>query len=173
MRLFATPWTVATRLLCPWNSPGKNTGVGCHSLLQGDLPDPGIGPRSPELAGRFFNAEPSGKPRHLRGSRGALPSPTAPGSAPTKPLLARISVTAVLERVPVCSGGGPRVGGFEGSVGGAALLGCGIGWGFTAAPGTPAVTRTLLWILRREFDLCVLTSWFVLSFRFLLSALRL
>ena len=22
------------RLLCPWNSPGKNTGVGCHSLLQ-------------------------------------------------------------------------------------------------------------------------------------------
>ena len=30
-----TPWTVATRLLCPWNSPGKNTGVGSHSLLQG------------------------------------------------------------------------------------------------------------------------------------------
>ena len=24
-----------TRLFCPWNSPGKNTGVGCHSLLQG------------------------------------------------------------------------------------------------------------------------------------------
>ena len=23
------------RLLCPWNSPGKNTGVGCFSLLQG------------------------------------------------------------------------------------------------------------------------------------------
>ena len=22
-----------TRLLCPWNSPGKNTGVGCHFLL--------------------------------------------------------------------------------------------------------------------------------------------
>ena len=22
-----------TRLLCPWNFPGKNTGVGCHSLL--------------------------------------------------------------------------------------------------------------------------------------------
>ena len=22
------------RLLCPWNSPGKNTGVVCHSLLQ-------------------------------------------------------------------------------------------------------------------------------------------
>ena len=23
-----------TRLLCPWGSPGKNTGVGCHFLLQ-------------------------------------------------------------------------------------------------------------------------------------------
>ena len=25
------------RLLCPWNSPVKNPGVGCHSLLQGIL----------------------------------------------------------------------------------------------------------------------------------------
>ena len=32
--LFATPWTVAC-LLCPWDSPGKYTGVGCHALLQG------------------------------------------------------------------------------------------------------------------------------------------
>ena len=24
----------ATRLPCPWDSPGKNTGVGCHFLLQ-------------------------------------------------------------------------------------------------------------------------------------------
>ena len=23
-----------TRLLCPWDSPGKNTGVGCHFLFQ-------------------------------------------------------------------------------------------------------------------------------------------
>ena len=22
-------------VLCPWNSPDKNTGVGCHALLQG------------------------------------------------------------------------------------------------------------------------------------------
>ena len=27
-----------TRLLCPWNSPGKNTGVGCHFLLQAIFP---------------------------------------------------------------------------------------------------------------------------------------
>ena len=29
------------RLLCPWNSPGRNTGVGCHSLLQGIFPTQG------------------------------------------------------------------------------------------------------------------------------------
>ena len=34
--LFVTPWTTQpTRLLCPWNFLGKNTEVGCHSLLQG------------------------------------------------------------------------------------------------------------------------------------------
>ena len=26
------------RLLCPWDFPGKSTGVGCHFLLQGILP---------------------------------------------------------------------------------------------------------------------------------------
>ena len=31
----ATLWTVATRPFCPWDFPGKNTGVGCHPFLQG------------------------------------------------------------------------------------------------------------------------------------------
>ena len=31
--LLATPWTAATRLLHPWDFPGKSTGVGCHCLL--------------------------------------------------------------------------------------------------------------------------------------------
>ena len=35
-----------SRSLCPWDSPGKNTGVGCHARLQGDLPNPGIEPKS-------------------------------------------------------------------------------------------------------------------------------
>ena len=34
VRLCATPQMAATRLLRPWDSPGKNTGVGCHVLLQ-------------------------------------------------------------------------------------------------------------------------------------------
>ena len=28
--LLATPWTAPTRLLHPWDFPGKSTGVGCH-----------------------------------------------------------------------------------------------------------------------------------------------
>ena len=31
-------------LLCPWNSPGKNTGMGYHSLLQGIFPAQGSHP---------------------------------------------------------------------------------------------------------------------------------
>ena len=34
VRLFATPQTQPNRLPRPWDSPGKNTGVGCHFLLQ-------------------------------------------------------------------------------------------------------------------------------------------
>ena len=38
---FATPWTV-THQAPLWNFPGKNTGVGCHFLLQGILPTQGL-----------------------------------------------------------------------------------------------------------------------------------
>ena len=50
------------RLLCPWDFLGKNTGVGGHFLLQGDLPDPGNELISPALAGGSFYHEPPGKP---------------------------------------------------------------------------------------------------------------
>ena len=41
--LLATPWIGGPpRLLCPWDSPGENTGVGCHSLLQGIFPIQGL-----------------------------------------------------------------------------------------------------------------------------------
>ena len=34
VQLCVTPETAATRLPRPWDSPGKNTGVGCHFLPQ-------------------------------------------------------------------------------------------------------------------------------------------
>ena len=55
VRLFETPWTVQ-------DSPGQNTGVCSLSLLQGNLPDPGIKPRSPTLQVDSLPAEPQGKP---------------------------------------------------------------------------------------------------------------
>ena len=34
----------SARLLCPWDFPGKNTGVSCHSLLQEIFPTQGLNP---------------------------------------------------------------------------------------------------------------------------------
>ena len=41
---------------------GKNTGVGCHALLQGNLPNPGVKPRSPALQADSLLSEMPGKP---------------------------------------------------------------------------------------------------------------
>ena len=64
------PWTIeSARLLCPWNSPGKNTGVGSHSLLQGifltQRSKPGLlyCRGSPALQMDSLPTKPPGKPR--------------------------------------------------------------------------------------------------------------
>ena len=47
----------SSRLLSSWDSVGKNTGVGCHVLLQGIFLDPETEPASPvspAVAGKFF-----------------------------------------------------------------------------------------------------------------------
>ena len=51
-----TLYVVAHRLLCPWDSPGKNTGMGCYALLQGIFPTQGSNLHllSPALPGGFF-----------------------------------------------------------------------------------------------------------------------
>ena len=48
--------TTGPRLLCTCDSPGKNTGVGCHALLQGIFPiqEQNSSLISPALAGGFF-----------------------------------------------------------------------------------------------------------------------
>ena len=58
VQLFVTPWTAATRLLYPWNFPGKNTGLGISSRY---LPDPEIKLMSPALAGKLLTTRPPGK----------------------------------------------------------------------------------------------------------------
>ena len=44
VRLFTTVWTVALQLLCSWDSPDKNTEVGCHAPRQGILRTQGLKP---------------------------------------------------------------------------------------------------------------------------------
>ena len=51
--LFVTPWTQPIRLFCLWSSPVKNTGVGCHFLLQEIFPTQGSNWVSC-ITGRFF-----------------------------------------------------------------------------------------------------------------------
>ena len=56
------------KLLCPWDSLGKNTGVGCHALLQGNLPNPGIESKSlmpPAWQGRSLPLVTPGKPNDM------------------------------------------------------------------------------------------------------------
>ena len=48
-----------------WYSPGKNTGVGCHALLQWNRPNPGIKPRSPTLQVDSLPSRHQGSPRIL------------------------------------------------------------------------------------------------------------
>ena len=48
------------------NSPGTNTGVGCHFLLQGIFLTQGIKPRSPTLQVDALPSEPPGKPASNR-----------------------------------------------------------------------------------------------------------
>ena len=51
----------SSRLLCPWDFPGKNTGVGCHFLFQEIFMAQGSNPCTPAPAGDFFTTEPPGK----------------------------------------------------------------------------------------------------------------
>ena len=51
-------------LYSPWNSSGKNSGVGRLSLLQGIFPTHEYEPRSPALQVDSLPAEPQGKPKN-------------------------------------------------------------------------------------------------------------
>ena len=55
-------------LYSPWNSLGQNTGVAKLSLSRGDLPNPGIKPRSPALRVDSLPTEPPGKPKSVNSS---------------------------------------------------------------------------------------------------------
>ena len=51
-----------TRLLSPWNSPGKNTEVGSRSLLRGIFSIQGLNPGLLHCRQILYPSEPPGKP---------------------------------------------------------------------------------------------------------------
>ena len=59
---FVTPWTVAHQASLSMGFPRQEYWSGLPFPSPGDLPDPGLEPASPALAGVFFTAEPPGKP---------------------------------------------------------------------------------------------------------------
>ena len=67
--LFVTPWTIAPRLPCSWNFPGKNTEAGWPFPILRGLPEPEIEPMSlasSAVTRGFSTAEPPGKPQVLK-----------------------------------------------------------------------------------------------------------
>ena len=72
------------RLVCPWDSPGKNTGVGCHGTEPASL-------MSPALAARFFTTSVSWEARlpmqETKRDAGLIPgSGRSPGGGHSYPL---------------------------------------------------------------------------------------
>ena len=59
--------TLCDPMVCPWNSPGKNTGVDCPFPSPCDLPDSGNEPGSPALQADSLPSELPGKPCTLYG----------------------------------------------------------------------------------------------------------
>ena len=64
VRLFATLWTVAHQALQSMGFSRQEYWSGLPFPSPGDLPDPGIKPRSPALQADALTSEPQGKPFH-------------------------------------------------------------------------------------------------------------
>ena len=52
-----------TRLLHPWDFPGKSTGLGCHFLLQGIFPTQGSNPVLPRCRQTLYRLSHQGSPK--------------------------------------------------------------------------------------------------------------
>ena len=74
VQLSAIPWTVARQALRPWDSLGKNTGGGCHFLLQGVFPTQGSN------LGLLYCKRILYHLSHLRNPHSSIDAPNAPCS---------------------------------------------------------------------------------------------
>ena len=61
-----------TRLLCPWDFQGKNTGVGCHFLLQEIFPTQGLNPGLPHCRQMLYLLSHRGSHTSISGSQSVV-----------------------------------------------------------------------------------------------------
>ena len=60
-------WTVACQAPLPWDSPDKNTGMGCHVLLQGIFPTQGSNPGLSHCRWILYQLSHQGSPKNTLG----------------------------------------------------------------------------------------------------------
>ena len=96
---FVTPWTAARQAPLPMEFPRQEYWSRLPFPPPEDLPDPGIEPTSPALAGRFFTTEPAGKPSLKPAEKPLLLTKTSP----TK-VLDRVSLSPTSVPLPPQSG---------------------------------------------------------------------
>ena len=82
VRLFMTPWTVAHQASLPWVFSRQEHWSGLPCPPPGDLPNPGIKPRSPALQVDSLLSEPPGEPKNT----GVGSSSLLQGNFPTQEL---------------------------------------------------------------------------------------
>ena len=65
VQLFMTPWSVARQPPLPWNSPGKDIGVGCHAFFQEIFPTQEYNPGLLHCKWVLYRLSHQGNPRIL------------------------------------------------------------------------------------------------------------
>ena len=70
------------------DSPGKNTGVGCHALLQGIFPTQGSNPGHPHCRWILYRLSHTGKPKNEWGAFAFSSRSSNPGIEPRSPAFA-------------------------------------------------------------------------------------
>ena len=66
---------VAYQVLCPWNFPGKSTGVGCHYLLQGIFLTQGLNPGLLHCRQMLYHLSHQGNPKEIEDDSEKMESP--------------------------------------------------------------------------------------------------
>ena len=114
--LFGIPCTVACQALCPWDSPGKNTGVGSHFLLQGIFLIQGSNLGLPHCKYILYHLNqgspstpPEGRANHLSYSSGLNPghTPTPCKEWAWPPEWVSAQGNSLLVLAPTCCSRGP------------------------------------------------------------------